>query len=214
MKKSILLIALSGILFTAKAQTFNIQAGTSVSHLNWAFAGFDNHIYDQNIIGYSFFVGVDYLDFKYLNLSSNVGIIRKGGMMEFEFLDIEGQSIGIRNDRATLDYVSVNTLVDLKYPLNDKLIPFICVGPRVDFLAKSNERFNDFKEQGLLNSVSYGILAGGGIKFVIAKSLIGFRFDYYADMNDIVTYQAFNQTEPVEIKAKTFSLNLSYGYRF
>ncbi len=213
MKRTVLLLAFSGMFFFAKAQTLNIQAGTTISNLDWELNHYQPE-YRRNIIGYSFFVGMDYLDKKYINLSSNIGFIRKGGMWDVELFEIEKNFITYYPEKATLDYFSTNTLIELKYPVTGRFIPFISLGPRVDFLVSRNARFEDFNEQGFLHEVAFGILAGGGIKFVNGKSIIGFRFDYYADINDIATYQVFNQAEPAEIKARTFSLNVSYGYRF
>lgn len=200
-------------MFSINAQTINIQAGTAISHLDWEL-NYYHPDYPQSIVGYSFFVGMEYLDKKYINLSSNIGMIRKGGMWDELLLDIERNFIMSYPRKATLDYLSANTLIDFKYPVTDRFIPFISVGPRVDFLVNRNARFEVYKEEGFLNEVAYGILAGAGIKLVNGKSIIGFRFDYYADMNDIATYQVFSQTESVEVKAKTLSLNLSYGYKF
>lgn len=213
MKRLILLLSGVFCMFSVNAQTLNIQGGTTISNLDWELNEYQPN-YHRNIIGYSFFVGMDYLDKKYINLSSNIGFIRRGGMWDVELLDVEKNFIMYYPEKATLDYLSANTLIEFKYPVTDRFIPFISIGPRVDFLVNRNARFEVYKEEGFLNDVAYGILAGAGIKFVNGKSIIGFRFDYYADMNDIATYHVSVQTEPVEVKAKTFSLNLSYGYKF
>lgn len=214
MKPILLLLSFLCFFFAAHTQTLNIQAGTTVSHLDWELKGLNGRLYDQNLIGYSFFVGMDYHNIKYFNLSSNIGMIRKGGMMELEFLDIEGQSTDFMKDKATLDYVSVNTVIDLKYPVNEKLIPFISIGPRADFLISSSKQFEIFKEQKQLSAISYGIVTGLGLKYAIARAIVGIRFDYYTDINNVASYTEPDQVDPSEIRAKMYSLNVSCGYKF
>ena len=78
-----------------QAQTLTIQGGTTFSRLKW-FNGGDSDFkrYEKTLIGYSGFVGVDYLEKKHFNLSTNAGFIRKGGKEINEFRDETGAKIG------------------------------------------------------------------------------------------------------------------------
>lgn len=76
----------------ACSQTIRVNGGISISKLILKTDGYDNlPLFDQKLIGYSAFVGIDYLDKKYFNLSSNVGLVRKGGKGERKLVDQHGQ---------------------------------------------------------------------------------------------------------------------------
>ena len=76
MKKiGLLLIGLTFVILL-NGQTIKIQGGTSISKLDWQNA---NQLNNKKLIGHSVFAGLDYFDKQYFNLSSNIGLIRKGG---------------------------------------------------------------------------------------------------------------------------------------
>lgn len=214
MKRIVLLLTVICFFFSAQAQTFNVQAGTSVSHFYWRLAPHTFRVFNENSPGYSFFVGMDYLERKYMNLSSNIGLIRKGGQMQLHVVNEAGEFTGLTNSRATLDYISINTLIELKHPINEKIIPFFSVGPRVDLLLVSSSQFTHLKDQDYLNNVNVGFIAGFGLKYNFIKSTIGIRFDHYTDINRVAKFTSPENEKVYEVDAKMFSLNLSFGYRF
>ncbi len=102
--------------------------------------------------------------------------------------------------KATLDYLSLNTTFDFQFPIEDKVIPFISFGPRVDLLLNSISEYNKF---------NYGLLLGGGLKYPLSDKLqLGLRADYYLNLRDI-SKTGQNRT----ISDKTFTTNLVLGYR-
>jgi hypothetical protein len=132
MKKiGLLLIGLTIAIF-ANGQTLKIQGGTSISKLEWE--AFNNTFFDQTLIGYSIFAGIDYFDKKYFNFSSNIGMVRRGGKDEIQFFDEHALPIGYKTEKATLDYLSINTTFDVKYRIKKSVTPFISFGPRCDIL--------------------------------------------------------------------------------
>ena len=178
-------------------QVIKIQSGISISNLDMQTNGNSTNLTQDNkrLVGYSFFVGMDYLQHKNFNLSSNIGMLRKGG--ESMFYTNWGYGQGIK---ATLDYLSLNTTCDFQFPIEDKITPFISFGPRVDLLLNPINEYN---------KLNYGLLLGGGLKYDISNKLqLGLRADYYLNFKDISkTGQARTVSD------KTFTTNLVLGYR-
>lgn len=71
-KTGLLFIGLTFAILT-NGQMIKIQGGTSISKLDWQLKGVDiGPFYNEAMIGYSIFAGLDYLDKQYFNLSSNI----------------------------------------------------------------------------------------------------------------------------------------------
>ncbi|MCL2327366.1 MAG: PorT family protein [Bacteroidetes bacterium] len=211
----LLIIGLTLSLF-ANGQTIKIQGGTSISKLNLEV--FDNTAFNNTLIGYSFFVGMDYFDKKYCNLSSNIGMFRRGGKHDIPAYDENGDPLDWSvTGKITLDYVSLNTMIDLKYPIKEKFSPFISVGPRLDYLAASNLITDAGKEFGIkkekingYENFAFGLLCGAGLRYDISNFQFGVRTDYYVDFTKIAKV---NATNLAEITANTFTINLTLGYK-
>ena len=194
-------------------QTIKIQTGVSVSNLDWKDIYDDWSYNDNNLIGLPIFIGVDYLEKKYFSLSSNIGLLRKGGSIT-KFVPDELRNLhegGLYEDPvsaypfhdlttvANIDYLSFNTTCDFNYPLKNNVTPFIGLGPRIDLLLDNVD---------IYNKCSYGLLFGGGLKYNMKKIQVGLRFDYYLNLNDIYKTE-LNGT----LSDKTFTTNLIIGYR-
>lgn len=174
-------LLLIGLLLSnlAFGQTVKIQTGTTLSKLDWQINHLDFAPYSEAIIGYSVMAGIDYLESKYFNLSSNLGFIRKGGKGTITFTTETGEPIDERTGRAKLDYFTVNTTFDFKYPVKDKIIPFVSFGPRFDYLAGFSKEFDGLNELDALKDYNIGLILGGGVKYDLSKIQIGLRADYY-----------------------------------
>ena len=225
-KTALLLIGLTIALF-ANGQIIKIQGGTSISTLDWKWKGVGMpSLFNERLIGYSIFAGIDYFDKQYFNLSSNIGMIRKGGEDEIQLSDAHGSPIGTLIDKATLDYLSVNTTIDFKYRIKETLSPFISIGPRFDYLLNSGHHFDGPKEfdvppkefNGLKNT-SIGLILGGGLKYDLSNLQLGLRADYYLDFSKVADWTIENTVNGVntvgggEISVNTFTINLTIGYR-
>lgn len=216
MKKIFLIATFLTLTCFANGQSLKIQAGISSSSLDWKLVNGAMKMYEQKITGHSLFIGLDYLQKKYFNLSSNIGIIRKGGEDNHIFsTDPFGMPLVGIKQKATLDYLSVNTTFDLKYPIKEKLFPFVSFGPRLDYLTSSNSNLNSLKETKELNKLSYGINIGAGIKYQFLRVQIGIRGDYLLNLNNISDYNVTNSTqvESIQVKDKTFLANLTLGLK-
>lgn len=197
MKRSQLLSIALLVTVLSFGQTLKIQSGVSISTIDMQTSGSSTGLTKDNkrLVGYSFFVGMDYLQHKNFNLSSNIGMLRKGGQALLYSTWGYGQGI-----KATLDYLSLNTTFDFQFPIEDKITPYISFGPRVDVLLNPISEYNSF---------NYGLLLGGGLKYPLSDKLqLGLRADYYLNFTDI---SKTGQTRTVS--DKTFTTNLVLGYR-
>ena len=216
MKKTGLLIVGMFALAALQAQTLTIQGGTTFSRLNWHTDGtLHSERYEKMLIGYSGFVGVDYLEKKHFNLSTNAGFIRKGGKEINEFRDETGAKIGEDVSKAKLDYVSINTMASVKAPLNDKFTAFLSAGPRFDYLLSSKSEYSELDIDNNWtkpNRNSYGMIVGGGVKYFLSALQVGVRADYYIECNEIADWTA-EYIGGSRVSSETYSVNLTLGYK-
>jgi hypothetical protein len=196
------------------AQTLNIKAGTSVSNLDWTFKGSGlKPMYGNNLVGYSVFVGLDYLDSKYFNLSTNLGAIRKGGKEDITFYDEYGVPLMTKTEKPTLDYISINTMAEFKYPVQEHWIPFVGIGPRIDYLFHQSSHFSGIENFGTVNRSAFGLIMGGGIKYNLEIFQLGLRANYYKDFGEVASWSVPNSSNGGEVKVHTFDINVSVGYK-
>ena len=207
-----MLIGLTITIF-ANGQIVKVQGGTSISKLDWNLDGFYWGLFDETLIGYSLFAGIDYFDKQYFNLSSNIGVVRKGGEEEFQFTDQLGLPAQTLIEKATLDYLSINTTIDFKYRIKETIFPYISFGPRFDYLLNSNKHFDALNELDILKNTSIGLILGGGLKYEISNLQFGLRADYYLDFTKVADWTVENSGNVGKISVNTFTINLSIGYR-
>ena len=195
-------------------QIIKLQVGTTISELDWTI-GDSPDLYDEFTYNFTAAIGVDYFQKKIFNLSSNVVFLRKSGKQELELrfrtpgpLDPPLPSSVV--DRAYLDYVSLNTLFELNLLTEGKLKPFLSAGPRVDLLINQSDVFDDLEELDILNTINYGLLLGGGVKYDLSKWQFGLRMDYYLNFTKIAEWQISTDNE---ITDQTLAVNLSVGYK-
>ncbi|MDR0231092.1 MAG: PorT family protein [Dysgonamonadaceae bacterium] len=213
-KVGLLLIGLIITIF-ANGQIVKIQFGTSISKMNGEITNIDvNSLYDETFIGYPIFVGIDYFDRKFFNLSSNIGMIRRGGKREMLVpADPFGMVMRTITEEATLDYLSINTMVDFKYRIKEKVSPFISIGPRFDYLVSSSKHFIVLELLDDLNSTSIGLIFGGGVKYDISNLQFGLRADYYLDFTKVAEWSAKEDRAAGKVSINTFVISLTVGYR-
>jgi len=215
MKRLVIILLGLTITILTNGQTIKIQGGTSISNLNWELMGVNvDPIYEETLIGYSFFAGIDYFDKQYFNLSSNIGMIRKGGKDEVQLTDISGALTGQTiTEKATLNYLSLNTTIDFKYSIKETVTPFISFGPRFDYLLSSSEHFDGLEEIDKLKNTSIGLILGGGLKYDISNIQFGLRADYYLDFAKVAEWKIENTGNDGEVTVNTFTVNITIGYK-
>ncbi|WP_417592709.1 outer membrane beta-barrel protein [Owenweeksia hongkongensis] len=224
MKKALLLALISFTSNQVISQVINIQVGTAISKLDWtvedvpgqpSLNGVDESAYSEPIQGLSVYIGIDYFDHKYYNLSTNIGYIQKGGQYTVDYV------LYTSVKKAQLHYLSLNTLLDLKLPVTESISPFLSLGPRIDFLSSHEGEIIENlsgKNTGELDKLMYGCLLGAGAKYSLQKIQFGVRFDYYFNFTHIANYewkrkQATYAYGNGTLKDHTYSINLVVGYK-
>ncbi len=212
MKKTTLLIFSLIFCLLADGQIFKVQGGPTFSSMNWKN---DSHSFGSaftgNYTGYSFFLGLDYSERNNFNLSSNAGFIRKGGSEVLPKTDIDGNVLGEAKLQVITDYLSLNTMVDVNFPVGNTVWPYMSVGPRLDFLVGYNEQIQVVDEAGELNSMVFGLITEAGLKVNLDVVQLGIRANYYLDFTKIAKWD--NGLSQGDISANVFTLNFSLGYR-
>ena len=190
-------------------KTLKIQTGASFSDIRYNI--FNKITYNDNRLKQPIFIGVDYFDHQYYNVSTNIGYVIKA---EEENVSQEWKDMGYPYCKNELEYISFNTTIDFKYPIYKKIIPFVSIGPRFDFLTHNTQKFQLYKPE-YLNDIIYGVIIGCGIKYDFEKIQIGARIDYYHNFNEIAKWPGGDiMSEGGNIKDKTYTFNFVIGYKF
>ena len=182
----LLLLILTGT--TINAQTIFVKIGPSFSKLTWSNSLLKVDGFKKGLVSFDAMAGVNYLNFKYFNLSSGLGFIQKGGKEDGVVTDIVGRPVGNIEQVEKLNYLTVNTTFNFKVPVAKFLEPYLSAGPRLDYLISYNENvyfLKAFDDSGQLNKFSYGFIMGCGINSKIKKFRLGAAFDYYLNLNKI-----------------------------
>ena len=195
-------------------QTFKIQYGRDWSKLKWyiedEFTG-----YEETLNGNIFYFGLDYLNKKYFNLNSNVGYLQKRGEKSYEEYYNENNTHTI-NGKTSFEQWSINTKLIFKYPIKEKWIPFLSIGPNIDFLASHS---NEDDRISTVESKMFGLLFGGGIDYCISKFQVGINVDFckyfssFAHLESRPDPGMTGFTMPEEIKSQTIMAGITIGYR-
>lgn len=182
------------------AQTLNVQAGVSISKL----MGPSNiEFYSTHITSPMVGLGLQYFEKKYIDLSTNVDYLRKGGYEPNAYTDGAGNPHGAN---FTLDYISVNTLAEPKIPLDQHLGLFIAIGPHLDFLVHHQDSNVVFHAQPL-EKTAFGLTIGGGFHYTISRLRFTGQFGYISNVHQIYTDQTNN------IYDRTITITFSVGYK-
>jgi hypothetical protein len=209
MKRIFLIGFLWSIWICSFGQILKIQVGTSLSSLDWKLNTWGSQ-FSKTLVGFSGSIGIDYFAKKNFNLSSNLGFLTKGGVEKTGLTDASGFPTDEEIVRqAKLNYVSFNTCIDLKYPLKEAFIPYLSVGPRIDYLISHSKEFDIVDHK----NISYGLVIGAGIKYDISKVQFGLRGDYFLNFNKIAEWQAQPGNLGGQITDKTILISLTIGYK-
>ncbi|OQC65101.1 MAG: hypothetical protein BWX49_00139 [Bacteroidetes bacterium ADurb.Bin008] len=78
MRKLLLIFSTLMLSVNLFGQTIKFQGGTTYSNLDWP-THHNFSFYDKPFLGYSGLIGLDYCNRNVFNLSSNIGLVQKGG---------------------------------------------------------------------------------------------------------------------------------------
>ena len=208
MKTRLSLFLLLIIVSSVNGQTLFLKLGPSFSKLTSEATPGACPVTDENtIIGINAIVSIDYLNFKYFNLSSGTGLIQEGGKEE---IVTYGSPYQTYNISVKLNFLTVNTTIKLKIPIKEIFEPYINIGPRVDYLFSFSHVSDLFSTDPETNKILYGALLGGGLIFKINKIQLGLACDYYLNLNKLMDHQKHDET----ISVSTFTVNAIIGYKF
>jgi hypothetical protein len=209
-KPLLLLLAIGLVAANSSAQSFTLAGGATLSTLSWDL----EHIssadpkYGETLVGYSVFAGVDYVERRYFSLAAHLGMLRRGGSSQ---LTTAEQQL---TEQLTLDYLSLNTTLDLKYPLGGgRYLPFVSVGPRLDYLVGHSRHFDLIEDMNQLRSLAAGMLLGAGGKVAAGNLLLGLRADYYLNFGPVADWRKLNPGQGGRISVSTLALSLTVSYR-
>ena len=196
------------IVSSVNGQILSFKLGPSFSKLTSKATPGACLVTDENtIIGINAIVSVDYLNFKYFNLSSGIGFIQGGGKEE---IVTYGSPYQIDNISVKLNFLTINTTIKLKIPIKEIFEPYINIGPRVDYLLSYSHVSDLFNTNPDINKILYGALLGGGLIFKVKKIQLGLACDYYLNFNKLVDHQEHDET----LSVSTFTVNAIIGYKF
>jgi len=213
MKKVVLIaIVLLSVHFSF-AQVIKIQSGPTISNLEWSIENLEPRGVNKYLLGSSAFIGVDYLNHKHFNLSTNIGYLQKGDESEVAYTIGEGEILELPMMKAKFEFVSANTLVEIKYPLWRAFIPYLSVGPRIDLMVSYPEDFSFIKEIDELSPYSYGVNLGGGVKFDFRYIQLGLRSDYYMNITKIADWVSKDEIKDGWIDDQTVLVNFTLGFK-
>jgi hypothetical protein len=206
MKKFALILIIAAFALKVNCQIINIihvQTGISVSKQDF--------IYNSSMVGFSEYAGIEYWEnpvYKgiYMNLNSNIGIIRKGGQFKDPDAALMFSNLNYTEERLLLNYFSINTTADFKYPLPNKLIPFIGIGPFFEVLVSHNNLYRQFYEIEQPQKLGYGFLLNLGLKYSYDEFQFGLKGDYFFNFNKVSNWLGR------DINARTYTISLVAGY--
>ena len=190
----------------SSAQIINVQSGLSYSYIDSKVGGRNTNFLGFTRTDLSLFGGVEYLNKKYFSVSSNVGFIRRGGEEPVFYTDNSGNILSTGTLKQRFDFLSINSTFNLKYPIKEKLIPYLSLGPRIDLMTAHDHTFAYFDYDGFLKKRIYGMVVAAGLRYRISKLLLGLRYDHLVDFNVLAT-------DGLETNAaKTHLVSITLGY--
>ena len=205
------------IVTSSYGQTIFLQFGPSISKTTWTTSLVNERGVDtKSIIGFNAIAGINYLNFKYFNLCSGLGIIEKGGSETVRTYSLELYHYDTTKATKRLYYFTMNTTCNLRVPIKDLIEPYIFVGPRLDYLFSDSQKGEVHQSQNTekLNKLSYGLLFGGGINFKLKRILLGLVCNYYYNINKVVNKKDIStNNETYKYYDNTFTVNAYIGYK-
>lgn len=210
-KKSLLLIIAFLGIHSTYGQVIRLQGGPSVSNLEWSVENIRRLGPDEIFIGKSAFIGLDYLNSRYFNLSTNIGYLQKGDRSDIAYINDEEVMV-FRGLEAVFDFFSLNTLAEFKLPIKQQFIPYISLGPRIEYLQAYTKDFSFIEQMDELPNYAYGFNLGAGFRLDFRRLQVGIRTDYYLKTAKMAEWDSDGE-EKEWIDDTTFLVNLTIGYK-
>jgi len=188
---------------------FGIRTGGSISQINWNYSNFFIDKIDfQKRIGFSFQAYADLLDKKYLNITTGLGYIEKGGVLNVTLVNEYGDPIGKSKRVSKINYLTYNIQLKGKYTLK-KIVSYISIGPRIDFTIKYDNIFQEIHDYDKLNEIIYGFVYSIGTGYELKKIMIFMDFSKNINLNKIANFT--NSTSNIGVNVNDDTMILSIG---
>lgn len=194
--KKIILFSILSLCTTLHSQIIKIENGVSLSSMYSS--KFD--ILNSKVSNYGLNVGCDYFEHKLYYLSSEIGLVTKGGK--------ENISLGDNNFNVdeSWQFVHLNTTIRVKYQVDNAHL-FVGIGPKLDFLVGSG-KFTDSLYSGYeMDKLSFGSKAEVGLVQDINRIRLGLNCSY------LINFGGVAQSPYINISNNTYSLMFSIGYK-
>lgn len=180
----IVLLAIIGLQANCQViNDINLSSGISISKIDWS-----DKMYDKAIIGYSTSFVVGYLEHNYWEINSKIGFYQIGGKDKIDFTDESGNIISKATSRFYFNYFNFNTTFKVKYRF-DKFEPYLCFGPRIDWLASSTMSYKSSGSGYDFKDFNYGLDCKGGVLFFADdRFFLSGNIGYSKSFMDIADY--------------------------
>ena len=187
------------------AQNLKINSGLSLSSLNFKIGEFN--FYDSRIKSFYPSLGIDYFEHKYFSISSEIGLIEKGGKESNILLTSVGGETQQHIDLfEKWNFLHFNTTFRINYPFNNFHL-YAGFGPKFDILLGSNSFDNISFENFRINRYSFGFKPEIGFNSILTNKIsMGFNLSYLIDIGDFAKNELFTITN------NTWMMTLSLRY--
>lgn len=216
MKKYLFAILFSLVFFQANTQVLKLRIGPVLSRIDWYIEHTSNSVYNNNYLGYSATLGIEYLHKKFFFLSSDIGFVNNGGKGELLLIpdQINPENSIYLYPEASLNWLTVNTVAKFKVDFGKQFSAFLGLGPRLDYLISYKEEvkfMEQFDKAGELQKVIYGMISTIGLNYNINRFSIGTEFQYNLAFNKLVEdYSMEGMKNNVSIRYMDFLFTCGY----
>ncbi len=208
--KSMLLVFCLFTFSQSFAQRMQVQVGPVLSNLGWDYwDGPKYELFKDNYTGYAMQVGMEFFDTGYFSLTTNLGYIQSGGKQDVLYKEDAFSPGFIKSENVVLNYISLNSMVNFKFRIEEKFLPYIGLGAKFDFLTSYSEIFDDFEENDALNKEMFGVLMGYGLNYDIDnKWRCGFGGIYHLNLDEVAEMW---DSSGIDLNQMNYHVNVSYA---
>ncbi|NQU28656.1 MAG: PorT family protein [Candidatus Marinimicrobia bacterium] len=186
-----------------------VRFGTNITNQSWEYSELDLNRNFENRFGPNIGVNYKILELNYFDLYADVSYCQmrtsekmKGTLVwQNQQGYIDADVITLKNE---FDFISFALLAHLK-PFQTKLNPYLCFGPRVDYLHDKHSNYNSIVIKNFNNYV-YGIVIGVGFEIHAYKSS---SVVIESTVNTDVSY--LYNTDQLSVKKSSYNLVVGYN---
>ncbi len=187
--------------FISYSQTFRINAGLSLSKLDWDING--TKFFPDRSVMPTGGIGIDYLQKGIFSLCSNVEYLCKAGKGEMTVTNDSGIDIGTEKVTAEYRYILLNTFAKIKAPIKGKTKPFVNAGLYGSYLLSVSKNLS----KDAVEDLNFGAIAGLGVLHKFDQTEIGIEGNLMPSFNKL------SSADNLTISDKTFNIKVYYSFQ-